>query len=207
MEGILKLQDSEHIYCLDAGHGINTPGKRSPKWVDAPQLREWLYTRNIRKELVGLLDAYKISYFIVNPEDKDISLTERVNRINKIHREHGGKTITISIHGNAAGVESASGYEIFTSPGQTTSDKYADIFFAHAEMTKEFRMRRDRTDGDNDKEARFTILTNTIGPSVLTESGFYTNKEECKKMSTHSFTAIIAVMHLSAILEIENASI
>ena len=122
MKGTLVLHDSDYIWALDAGHGIDTHGKRSPIWDDGSQLFEWEYVRKIRNEIINLLDVYKISYYIVNPEDEDISLTERVNRINEVNDNYHNSVITISIHGNAAGVESASGYEVFTSPGQTRSD-------------------------------------------------------------------------------------
>ena len=199
----LTLHDSEYIWALDAGHGNNTAGKRSPVWSDGSQLFEWEYVRRIRNSLIQLLDLYKVSYYIVNPEDKDISLIERTNRINNVATKVKNKVITLSIHGNAAGAESANGYEIFTSPGQTESDIIADVFFAHAESTHEFRMRRDKRDGDNDKEARFSMLTRTKGPAVLTETGFYTNEKECKKMLSDKFINKIAVMHLTAILECE----
>ena len=65
-------------------------------------------------------------------------------------------------------------------------------------------MRRDFKDGDNDKEARFTMLTKTNCPAILTESGFYTNREQCKDMLTYQFIGKVAVMHFTAILEIED---
>ena len=200
----LVLYNSFYIWAIDAGHGIDTNGKRSPVWDDGSQLFEWEYTRKIRRKLIEFLDLYKISYFIVNPEAEDISLEERVDRINKVRRETGQEVITISIHGNAAGTEHASGYEVFTSPGQTRSDILAEVFFKHAERTEMFKMRKDTSDGDNDKEARFYMLKKTNGPALLTESGFYTNEEECKRMLNDFFVLRIAVMHLTAIIEIEN---
>jgi len=204
MKGKLVMYDSEYIWALDAGHGYDTPGKRSPVWSDGSQLLEWEYVRKIRNALIQLLDLYKISYYIVNPEDEDVSLTERSNRINNVRTKSGIEVITISIHGNAAGVESASGYEVYTSPEQTRSDIFAEVFFKHAEQSSEFKMRRDTTDGDNDKEARFAILVNTSGPAILTETGFYTNEHECKKMLDPAFINKIAVMHFTAIVECEN---
>ena len=204
MVGKLVLnQKSDIIWALDAGHGIDTPGKRSPVWKDGTQLFEWEYVRKIRNTIIQLLDLYNMSYFIVNPEDYDIGLTERANRINKIGRDTGKKVITVSIHGNAAGVESASGYEVYTSEGQTSSDPIAEVFYKHAKMSSLFRMRQDTTDGDNDKEARFTILTKTVGPALLTESGFYTNELECRKMLTLDFVNQLGLMHFTAMLEIE----
>jgi N-acetylmuramoyl-L-alanine amidase len=205
MEGKLILNKNQTIiWALDAGHGSNTPGKRSPVWPDGTQLFEWEYVRKIRNEIIALLDLYQMSYYIVNPEDYDVGLTKRTNRINEVRKSSGIETITISIHGNAAGVESASGYEVFTSPGQTKSDPIAEIFYKHAENSGIFRMRPDLSDGDHDKEARFTILTKTNGPAILTESGFYTNHKECIKMMDRSYITKIGLMHFTSMLEIEN---
>ena len=205
MQGKLVINDSNNIWALDAGHGVDTPGKRSPKWDNGTQLFEWQYTRKIREAIIELLELYNISYYIVNPEDYDVGLTERANRINQVRYKHTKtEVIAVSIHGNAAGVESATGYEVYTSPGETKSDPVAEVFFKHAEKTKLFRMRRDTSDGDNDKEARFTILTKTNGPAILTESGFYTNEYECSQMLDGNYIKKIAAMHVTAILEIEN---
>lgn len=206
MNTISKDYNSKYIYALDAGHGNNTPGKRSPKWDDGTQLFEWEYVRKIRERIIFFMNLYKLSYFIVNPEDKDIGLSERANRINKfrkIAKTKNKEVLTISLHGNAAGIESASGFEVFTSTGQTSSDPIADIFFKQAERTKLFKMRRDTSDGDNDKEARFTILTKTNGPAILTESGFYTNEKECKEMLSDGFVNKVAMMHVTSMLILE----
>jgi len=203
MKGKLVIGDSNYIWALDAGHGSDTPGKRSPVWADGSQLFEWVYVREIREKIIEMLELYNISYYVVNPEEYDIGLTERANRINHVRSKTGEEVVTISIHGNAAGVESASGYEVYTSPGRTSSDPIADVFFKHAEKTNLFRMRRDTSDGDNDKESRFTILTKTAGPAILTESGFYTNMIECKKMLTQKFISQVGAMHVTAILSVE----
>ena len=203
MKGKLVMAESRYIWALDAGHGSDTAGKRSVVWKDGTQLFEWEYTRLIRAKMIQLLELYNISYYIVNPEDYDVGLTERTNRINKVRNESSHEVITISLHGNAAGVEEASGYEVFTSPGQTASDPIAEVFFRHAEKTNMFKMRADKRDGDSDKEERFTILTKTNGPAILTESGFYTNEIECRKMLTDKFVSQITIMHITAITELE----
>ena len=203
IKGKLVLNESKYIYALDAGHGSNTAGKRSPVWEDGSQLLEWEYTRDLRNRIINLMELHRISYYIVNPEDYDVSLSERAHRINEVNRKYGN-VITISLHGNAAGVEQANGYEVFTSPGQTQSDKIADLFYRRANQTGLFKMRKDTRDGDNDKEERFTILTRTTTPSILTENGFYTNKRECKEMMTDNFKDKISLIHTAAILDVEN---
>ena len=154
-DNLILHKNSEILWAIDAGHGNNTKGKRSRVWSDGSILYEYEYNRAIRDKLVKLMDLYNMSYYIVNPEDTDISLSERVNRINGLKKITDKYVITVSIHGNAAGTEKANGYEIYTSPGSTTSDKIADIFYKHADRTNLFKMRYDFTDGDYDKEANF----------------------------------------------------
>ena len=92
---------SNYIICLDNGHGVNTPGKCSPD----KRLKEYQYTREIVKRLESKLKENGYKVYVVTPEQKDISLRERCQRINKVCRENGNKAISISIHCNAAGVD------------------------------------------------------------------------------------------------------
>ena len=94
--------------------------------------------------------------------------------------------------------------EIWTSPGPTMSDKYADIIFEElAEL--EWRERTDYTDGYADKEARFWVLVNTIAPAILLELGFYSNPEEAKKMKSVKFQRQMAEKIFNGIQKIVNA--
>jgi N-acetylmuramoyl-L-alanine amidase len=191
-----------YIIILDAGHGVDTPGKRSPEWEDGSQLFEWDYNRKIVSRIVELFEENGISYRILVPEDKDISLEERVQRANDFYDNVKTPCLYISIHGNASGVEEANGFEIFTSPGQTKSDLCATEIFNRIEENELFKLRKDMSDGDPDKESRFYVLMHTKMPAILTENGFFTNEVECKKMMTYEFRDSIAQSHLIGIKKI-----
>lgn len=107
------------MFLLDNGHGVNTPGKRSPKWKDGSQLFEFEFNRDIVKRIAKGLDSLAIPYKILVPEEIDISLVERVRRANAIK-----DSILISVHANAGG---GTGFEIYTSPGKTQSDSIATV--------------------------------------------------------------------------------
>ncbi len=65
---------------IDNGHGLNTPGKRSPDGT----FLEASYNREIAKRIViDLLDRGYDAQLLV-PEDHDIPLSERVKRVNEI---------------------------------------------------------------------------------------------------------------------------
>lgn len=65
---------------LDSGHGINTPDKRSPDG----KLREYAWAREIAKRLEGALKAKGFDAERIVTEETDISINERVRRVNSI---------------------------------------------------------------------------------------------------------------------------
>lgn len=91
----------------------------------------------------------------------------------------------ISIHANAGG---GTGFECFTSPGQTQSDLWAGwLLDRYATMFPDFIGRFDIQDGDKDKEAKFTVLTKTLNRAVLFELGFMDRQEDLKRMTDPTF--------------------
>ena len=128
----------KYLWLFDNGHGgiINgvpqTAGKRSPLWPDGTQLFEGEFNRSIVKRLMDLCDQYNISYVNLVPEEEDIPRSERIKRANDIYDENRN-CIYLSVHANAGG---GRGWEIYTSQGETRSDKIATVFFAS--IKKEF---------------------------------------------------------------------
>ncbi len=197
---------SKYLWLLDNGHGgvidglYQTEGKRSPNWDDESILYEGEFNRAIVNRLIEMLTTERINYVNIVPELEDISLNERVKRANSYHDQ--SSCIYISIHANAGG---GKGYEIYTSPGTTNSDKVATVFYKA--FRKEFpriKMRSDLSDGDVDKEANFYVLKNTKMPAALTENFFMDNKNECKKyLMTKEGRDRVASAHFEAIINIE----
>lgn len=196
-----------HHYLIDPGHGVDTPGKRSPEWGDLPQLFEYEFNRDIASRLLALCQSNEVDASILVPEEHDVPLHERVRRANEHYEKHGN-SIVISIHANAAGVGAshfpASGFEVFTSDGQTTSDLLAtNIFNQVQRLVPDWKFRADYGDGDPDKEAQFYILRNTRCPAVLTENGFMTHRLDCERLLSDDFRKTIARYHLFGILTFE----
>lgn len=183
---------------IDNGHGIDTPGKRSPVWPDGSQLLEYEFNRAVASEVMIGLNYLNIPAQLVVPEPFDIPLSERVRRVNNIASRE--RCFLISIHANAGG---GTGWEIFTSPGKTMSDKYATILFDVAKhLLADFRMRADYSDGDPDKEAEFYILTKTICPAVLTENLFMDTEIDCRFIMSKPGRNIISRIHIEGIKKI-----
>lgn len=202
----MKVQKfpSKTLVILDAGHGIDTPGKRSPIWSNNTQLFEWKFNRDIVDSIIGYLQVANISYVKLIEESQDIPLKERVDRINAICKENKDKykVYLISVHGNAAdNAPAANGIEVFTSIGETKSDTIAEVFYSKLKNLG-WKMRPNRSNKGG-KEENFYILKNSHCPAVLTENGFYTNEEECKKMLEFYWQKQIALAHYKAIQDIE----
>jgi N-acetylmuramoyl-L-alanine amidase len=191
---------SKTMVLLDPGHGNNTFGKRSPLWSDGTQLFEWEFNRNIVKRINNELLRLDIKSIIIVPEAIDISLTVRCQRANKLAQKYPGSFL-VSVHGNAGeNPNEGTGWEIWTSPGETESDKIATILFESAKVNLAgWKMRSDMTDGDPDKESKFAMLTKTICPAVLTENLFYDNEDDCRFMLSEEGRGLIAKLHVDGI--------
>ena len=166
---------------IDNGHGLNTPGKRSPDGT----LLEYAYTREIARRIVATLKARGHDAELLVPEDDDIPLSERVRRTNA-HCQALGKSnvILISLHINAAGDGTkwmnATGWSCYTCKGQTESDRLADCLYKAAEQILENQVIRTdyARDGDPDWEENFYILRHSLCPAVLVEQFFMDNKQD-----------------------------
>ena len=182
VSGIPKLSYPNDMKILiDNGHGLNTPGKRSPDGT----FLEATYNREIAKRIVAELQNKGYDAELLVPEDDDIPLSERVRRTNA-HCQALGKSnvILISLHINAAGNGSkwmnATGWSCYTCKGQTESDRLADCLYKAAEqILKNQVIRTDYArDGDPDWEENFYILRHTLCPAVLVEQFFMDNKKD-----------------------------
>lgn len=181
---------------LDNGHGQNTSGKRSPVWADGTQLFEWEFNRDIVRRIAAKLKADGVKFEILVPEETDVSLQERCRRANEYQQMYNN-CVLFSIHGNAGG---GTGWECYTSKGTTKADEIATLLYNEAE--KEFagwKIRKDYTDCDADKEANFYILKHTVCPAVLTENFFFDNEKDCKLMLSEAGRERIAKIHINVI--------
>jgi N-acetylmuramoyl-L-alanine amidase len=186
------------LIILDNGHGVNTPGKRSPVWKDGSQLLEYEFNRDVVSRIVRQLRAEEIPYEILVSELNDIPLPERCKRVNDLARKY--ESVLISVHANAGG---GTGWECYTSRGATKADAYATILFNEAtRFFPNWKMRADYSDGDPDKESQFYILAHTVCPAVLTENFFMDNELDCKYIMSEDGRQRIADMHVEAIKKI-----
>ena len=169
------------LILIDPGHGIDTPGKRSPDG----KFLEYLWNRQIADLLIDRFMIMGIDASLVVTETNDISLSTRVQRVNKVCSKVGASNvILLSIHSNAAGDGSkwmsAQGWSCYTSKGETKSDLIAECLYDAFETEfAEKKIRKDMSDGDRDWEENFYVLQKSKCPAVLLENYFYDNRDEC----------------------------
>jgi N-acetylmuramoyl-L-alanine amidase len=189
------------IVIIDNGHGVYTKGKCSPVWGDGSKLWEYEFNRDIAARVAYKCKCADIPFKMLVTEMHDVSLAERVRRANAIY-ESDKDAFLVSVHANAGG---GTGWEVWTSVGYTKSDVYVTIFFEEAmKAFPEWKMRRDMTDGDADKETQFYILKNTKCPAVLTENFFMDTERDCRFILSETGRESIATMHFKAIKRIFN---
>ena len=169
---------------IDPGHGIDTPGKRSPDGL----FREYLWNRQVADLILEGLVSAGVDASLVVTETNDVSLRNRVNRVNTICNRLGASNVLlVSVHANAAGNGSAwmnaRGWSCYTSKGKTKSDQVAECLYdAFEEEFQDRKIRKDMSDGDRDWEENFYVLQKSKCPAVLLENFFYDNREECAWM-------------------------
>ena len=169
---------------IDPGHGIDTPGKRSPDGL----FREYLWNRQVADLILEGLVSAGVDASLVVTETNDVTLRNRVNRVNTIcNRVGASNVLLVSVHANAAGNGSAwmnaRGWSCYTSKGKTRSDQVAECLYdAFEEEFQDRKIRKDMSDGDRDWEENFYVLQKSKCPAVLLENFFYDNREECAWM-------------------------
>ena len=187
---------------LDPGHGLNTPGKRSPDGT----FLEAAYNREIAQLTLAKLHAKGYDAQLLVPETEDIPLKERVRRVNA-HCTALGRTnvILISIHVNAAGDgtrwHTATGWSCYTCKGHTQSDTLADSLYQSAQQhLPGTRIRTDYSDNDPDWEENVYILRKSHCAAVLTENFFMDNHSDLDFIQSQAGKQAIIDTHVEGII-------
>jgi N-acetylmuramoyl-L-alanine amidase len=162
------------LIVLDPGHGGKFTG--AGPYGDDRTLEKhlnWKYAHRIGEELrgMGALIAFtrETDKHLHNNLRKD--LTARAELANSLEAD-----LFVSVHCNAFSDPTVHGFEIFTSPGQTKADRFADaIYQAMQQRFPSLNMRHDNKDGDKDKESPLAVLMQTKMPAVLLEMEFMSN--------------------------------
>ena len=182
------------VVIIDNGHGKNTPGKCAPD----KSLFEWQWTREIAAMLcMRLYGINTIQTVILVPEEHDVSLKERVRRVNTIVHDAkiaGKEVLLISIHINAAGHgtwKTASGWSVWVANNASEKSKlFAQIAYSEA---LSLHLNGNRVvPKEQYWSSNFYILKNTLCPAVLTENMFMDNQEDVQFLNSEKGKEMIS---------------
>lgn len=203
---LLNFGKRRFVVFVDAGHGgINesgnyvTPGKRAYHKGSDLHERGHYYegheNRLITEAFIeACTDAGIMCVRTYHPY-KDTSLSARTELVRSYLRRgyygylHSFHSNAISSSNSAEKLDATRGFMVFSTRGNTFSDKIAEQHFDHIKHTigsKWTYRRQTKRDGDVDFEVNFQILRETdleefhwFG-SILDEWGFHTSKTDCE---------------------------
>ncbi len=176
------------IVCIDPGHGVETPGKRSP---DGTYL-EHEFNLDVGLQIRDHLQRHGVTVVMTRDDEHDVSLAERCKICNDSAADY-----FLSIHTNAAGNDgwyNAAGWEAYIVARGGQAEQLADKIQAIAIPLLEVNDR-------GVKVANYYVLRNTDCPAVLVEHGFHTDREEVERLKDPAFRALCAESDARGLLE------
>ncbi len=167
---------------VDNGHGLNTPGKRTPPMPDGRVIREWEFNYPTAQKLGKVLKRCGLDVVFVSNTEKDTELSLRVQRANNAKAD-----LFVSIHYNAFKGEwgTHGGVETFHYPGSSKGKRLAEL--VQKELVKATCLRNRGV-----KYKNFYVLRRTLMPAVLCECGFMDNLEEARLMLDENYQQKVA---------------
>jgi len=176
---------------IDAGHGPETPGKRSPDG----SLREYHFNSAVARYVAdALLHGYEgVDILMTHDDSRDVPLKERTDKANAWKAD-----LFVSIHANAygdGGWNSAQGIETYVYETRPP----AAVALANAVQRQLIRAtgRPDR----GVKSANFHVLRETRMTAILVECGFMTHREECELLKSDAYRRKCAEAIVAGIVE------
>jgi len=181
-----------YLIALDDGHGMETPGKRTPKLDNGRVIKENEFNRAVVKYLDQELRRCGFKTLLVAPTDTDTPLANRVNLANKKCAD-----AYISIHFNAFDGKfngnDPSGHEIHVYPASKNARRLGECVLKYLNQGTKQKNR-----GIKYSKGLY-VLRKTRMPAILSENGFMDNKEEAKLMLNANFQKEVAREHAKGI--------
>lgn len=189
---------------IDNGHGVETPGKRSPDG----RLREYRYTREIAGALCARLVAAGYDAELIVQEETDVPLNRgkdsRVARVNRLCRILGaGNVLLVSIHCNAAPPNNgqwhnARGWCVLVAQNASASSKRLAGCLADAAAAQGLYVRKPLPTQKYWVQS-LAMCRDTLCPAVLTENLFQDNRQDVDYLLSPAGRAAIVQLHFDGI--------
>ncbi|WP_406945777.1 N-acetylmuramoyl-L-alanine amidase [Halobacillus sp. SY10] len=184
------------LVALDDGHGMQTPGKRTPYIPElGREIRENEFNRKVVGFLADTLLAHGFRVLLVAPTDTDTPLSYRTDAANRHNAD-----IYVSVHFNAMSFDfdysSADGISVHV---YLNNMKYNSGKLARA--VGKYLKQGTKQDWRGYKEDNFHVLRETNMPAILTENGFMDDRREALLMLKEGFQVEVATEHAKGICE------
>lgn len=159
---------------LDAGHGLNTPGKRTPDGI-----HEWELNDKVRDKVVQFLKDYDVKFVFTDNDEgyTDESLAYRVKKY-----IDAGVDAFVSIHHNAFNGQwnDVTGVEVYVDRNATQEDiKLAEAIYKNLPNYTGLR-------GRGIKRENWYVINQNKIPAVLVEGGFMDSNIDYKVITSET---------------------
>lgn len=181
---------------LDAGHGINTAGKRLPKALDPKETREWTLNNRVVLYIIEILKDYE-NLEILRLDDPtgkiNVPLVERTTLANNWKAD-----LLMSVHHNAAGkIFDGGGIAVYAQPNAQKMS-YTVQKALYNELIKLTDLKGNRADGTPTKNLHMTRESKM--PAILSENGFMDSRVDYKIILTDEFARRVARAHANVVI-------
>jgi len=182
---------------IDAGHYLQTPGKRVDKTIDPEQTREWVLNDRVARYIAESSRQYE-NVEILRVDDptgkKDISLSERCKAANNY-----GADVYISCHHNA-GIKlgTGGGIEAFSYKEGAEGTRYRDAIYAACIAAGGLKGNR----ANPLQTKSFYVLKYTKAPAVLMEYGFMDSRTDATVILTEDYAKAMGEATMDAIAKV-----
>ena len=182
---------------IDAGHGINTAGKRVDKALDPKQTREWTLNDRVARYIAEAAKQYE-DVETLRVDDvtgkKDVSLSARCKASN-----NWGADMYISCHHNA-GIKLGTGGGIvaFCYKLGTKAAEYRDEIYKACIAAGGLRGNR----SNPTPEKGYYVVVNTKAPAVLMEYGFMDSKTDAPVILTDAYAKLVGYATMEGIAKV-----
>ncbi|MGN0180410.1 MAG: N-acetylmuramoyl-L-alanine amidase [Monoglobaceae bacterium] len=187
------------LVAIDAGHYLNTPGKRCAKSIDVNETREWVLNSRMAEYVEEYLKDYECA--VMRCDDRtgktDTGLSERANKANR-----AGADVLISIHHNA-GMNGGSGGGICVYAAKNASAASSKLQKSVYEETVKLTGLKGNRATPLPVE-NFTVIFKAEMPAVLGEFGFMDSTTDVPVILTDEFSKKCAQGIVNALVKTFN---
>ena len=185
------------LICIDAGHGLYTPGKRCMKSIDPDETREWTLNSRIADKLQAFLAGYDCATMRVDDVtgEEDVPLSDRTKAANQANA-----MVYISIHHNA-GIKGGSGggIVVYIHPShQKQSEVVQEAAYRH--LIAQTGLKGNRANPI--AQANHQVTRETKMPAILCECGFMDSATDTPVILTEDFSRKAAQGLCNALVEV-----